>query len=148
MVRSSLHIIISAISFLTFILITSGTLHAQSVTKVSGKVLDDKTGEPMAFVNVIFKGTSVGASTDLDGNFNIESRFVSDSLCANFLGFEESCTYITQGIATKKIELRLSQKELLLKNVVVIAKKGKYSKKNTRGKPNIKDTHKQICRRE
>ena len=62
-------------------------LTAQGVTKVSGTVLDDKTGEAMAFVNVFFKGTNVGTSTDLDGNFAIESRFVSDSLCANFLGF-------------------------------------------------------------
>ncbi len=105
-------------------------LSAQGVTKVSGNVYDDETGEGMAFVNVIFKGTSVGTSTDLDGYFDIESRFVSDSLCVNFLGFEESCMYIPKEQKWKDLEFRMKKKDLMLKNVVILAKKGRYTKKN------------------
>jgi len=123
----------TALRFLLLLLVTGlsfGSISAQGVTKVSGKVYDDETGEALAFVNVIFKGTSVGTSTDLDGYFEIESRFVSDSLCANFLGFAETCMFIPKEQRTRNIELRLKKKQLLLKNVVVVAKKGRYSKKN------------------
>ena len=105
-------------------------LFSQGVTKVSGKVYEDETGEALAFVNVIFKGTSVGTSTDLDGYFEIESRFVSDSLCANFLGFAEECIPITKETTTKDLNIRLKKKDLRLKNVVIVAQKGRYSKKN------------------
>ncbi len=116
--------------FLTLSFICLAQIQGQGVTKVSGKIYDDQTGEALAFVNVIFKGTSVGTATDLDGSFEIESRFVSDSLCANFLGFNESCIFINKEEKTRNIEIRLTKKELTLKNVVVVAKRGRYSKKN------------------
>ena len=119
-----------SIASLVILLLASITISGQGVTKVSGKVYDDETGEALAFVNVIFKGTSVGTATDLDGYFEIESRFVSDSLCANFLGFEEECVFIRKESKERNLELRLRKKELQLKNVTVIAKRGRYSKKN------------------
>lgn len=117
---------------LTILILTIIYSHsmAQGVTKVSGNVYDRVSGDPLAFVSVIFKGTSVGSTTDLDGYFEIESRFVSDSLCASFLGFEESCIYIQPETTNKNIRFDLSQKSLELKNVVIVAQKGKYSKKN------------------
>ena len=105
-------------------------LQGQGVTKVSGNVFDDETGEALAFVNVIFKGTSVGTSTDLDGYFDIESRFVSDSLCSNFLGFSELCIHIPKEERSRNLEFRLKKKDLRLKNVIIVAKRGRYSKKN------------------
>ena len=111
-------------------LTTSFSLAGQGVTKVSGKVYEAETGEPLAFVNIIFKGTNVGTSTDLDGYYEIESRFVSDSLCANFLGFEEQCFAIPKETKNRNVDFRLGQKELRLNNVTVVAKRGRYRKKN------------------
>ncbi len=111
-------------------LLYASTAFSQGVTKVSGTVFEDKTGSPMAFVDVYFKGTSVGTSTDLDGKFEIQSRFVSDSLCATFLGFNEVCYRIKQEQRTSNIKYRLQEKDLRLKNVIVVAKKGRYRKKN------------------
>ncbi|MCX7876769.1 MAG: TonB-dependent receptor [Melioribacteraceae bacterium] len=39
--------------------------------KISGKVIDSSTKEPVPGVNVVVVGTNLGASTDLDGNFVI-----------------------------------------------------------------------------
>ncbi len=47
---------------------------AQSQTgKISGFVYSSKTGEPLPGTNVILQKTFLGAATDLDGLFNIES---------------------------------------------------------------------------
>ncbi|MBI1931495.1 MAG: TonB-dependent receptor [Ignavibacteriales bacterium] len=44
---------------------------AQSTGKIMGKVLDASTGEGIPFANVFIDGTSIGAATDIDGNFVI-----------------------------------------------------------------------------
>jgi len=54
---------------ITLCFICLAQLQGQGVTKVSGNIYDDETGEALAFVNVIFKGTSVGTASDLDGSF-------------------------------------------------------------------------------
>lgn len=38
---------------------------------VRGKVVDATNNEPLPFVNVVIMGTTTGAVTDLDGNFQI-----------------------------------------------------------------------------
>jgi len=42
--------------------------HAQTAT-IKSSVFDKTTQEPLAGANVIIKGTSLGAATDLDGKF-------------------------------------------------------------------------------
>jgi outer membrane receptor protein involved in Fe transport len=44
---------------------------AASKGKISGRVVDAKTGDPLIGANVVVDGTSLGASTDLDGFFFI-----------------------------------------------------------------------------
>ena len=56
-------------------------------TIVSGIVTDAKTGETLPFVNLLFQNSKVGISTDLDGNFRIETYYPSDSLTASFVGY-------------------------------------------------------------
>lgn len=42
---------------------------SQGTMDVKGRVVDAKTNEPVIGANVVLKGTTLGASTDLDGNF-------------------------------------------------------------------------------
>ena len=46
-------------------------LHAQVRGKISGKVTDSKTGEPLPFANVVVKGTNLGAAADAVGEYFI-----------------------------------------------------------------------------
>ena len=46
-------------------------LYAGTVGKISGKVTDETTKEPLISANVIVKGMSLGATTDVDGNYAI-----------------------------------------------------------------------------
>ena len=47
------------------------TLHAGSTGKVAGKVVDRQTGEGIPGVNIILTGTTLGAATNLDGEYTI-----------------------------------------------------------------------------
>jgi outer membrane receptor protein involved in Fe transport len=44
---------------------------AGTTGKIAGKVVDQETGEPLPGVNVLVEGTTLGAATDLQGNFII-----------------------------------------------------------------------------
>ncbi len=105
------------------------SLSAQKVTKIRGKVFDAQTGEALPFVDVGLKGTNVGVSTDLDGNYNIETRFPSDTVFASFLGYETQYFPITRN-KTNKITFRLQSETLKIETVEIREKKTKYSKKN------------------
>lgn len=104
-------------------------LTAQSVTKVSGKVIDGNTKELLPFVNVAFKGTNVGASTDIDGEFEISTRFPSDTLVASYIGYEDQYFIIKRG-EKQKIDFKLESSGVALKQIVFTEQKGKYSRKN------------------
>ena len=39
--------------------------------KISGKIIDSSTDEPMPGVNVVLEGTNLGAATDLEGEYVI-----------------------------------------------------------------------------
>ncbi len=48
-------------------------LSAATTGKISGKVTDADTGEPLPGINVFIEGTSMGAATDIDGKFVINN---------------------------------------------------------------------------
>jgi len=69
---------------------------AQS-TRVRGKVTDAKTGEPLPLVNVFFKGTTVGQTTDFDGMYFLETREAVEELQASFVGYESLTVKVHPG---------------------------------------------------
>ena len=56
-------------------------------TIIQGQVVDSETKEALPFVNVAFKNSKIGTSTDLDGNFKIETYYPTDTLIATFVGY-------------------------------------------------------------
>uniref|UniRef100_UPI0030D7AE5C SusC/RagA family TonB-linked outer membrane protein n=1 Tax=uncultured Salegentibacter sp. TaxID=259320 RepID=UPI0030D7AE5C len=61
-------------------------LEAQNASQVTGKVTN-QNGEAIPFVNVIVKGTSVGTSADIDGNYTIEAS-PDQTLVFSYIGFD------------------------------------------------------------
>jgi len=61
--------IIKNIFLILFIL--SGIVSYGQTGSVRGFVYEKETGEPVIFCNVMLKGTSYGAATDVNGFFNI-----------------------------------------------------------------------------
>lgn len=79
-----------------FITLFGSVVSYAQTTKVKGRVLDASTGEGVPFAGIYFRGTTVGVSADLDGNFFLEVR--NDTLTvlsASILGYEEQSKTVT-----------------------------------------------------
>ena len=55
--------------------------------KIQGRVMDASTGDPLPFVNVYLKNTSIGSTTDFQGYYLFETSELSDSLVASYIGY-------------------------------------------------------------
>ncbi len=60
---------------------------AEQGKKVSGKVTDN-SGSPLPGVSVVIKGSSIGVTTDMDGNFNLTSTPENATLIFSFVGMK------------------------------------------------------------
>lgn len=67
------------------LLLFSMASSAQIILK--GKVTDAETGDPIAFANVLIQGTSVGVTTDFEGEYLIRTQTQGDSLTVSYLGY-------------------------------------------------------------
>lgn len=74
-------------------------LAAQKVTSVKGQVFDAKTEESMPYVNVNFEGTNLGATSDIDGNFYIETRTKVSKIRITYVGYKSQVLDIKYGEA-------------------------------------------------
>ena len=87
-------------SVLTFA--QQGTISGIVTTNEAGKV------EPLPFVSVVIKGTTTGASTDLDGNYFFKAEPGDHLVAVSFVGFntvERSVTLVPGGAVTVDIEM-------------------------------------------
>lgn len=91
--------------------------YAQS-TRVKGKVVDAKTGEVLPLVNVFFKGTTIGMTTDFDGEYSIETREEVNELQASFVGYFTQTIKINKG-AFNTVDFRLEPQVIDLDEVKV-----------------------------
>ena len=54
------------------ILLMQVPMLAQSTGSITGKIIDKNTNEELIGANVLIEGTTIGASTDIDGNYIIK----------------------------------------------------------------------------
>lgn len=95
---------------------------AQSV-KIEGSVRDSQTDELLPGVNVMVKGSSVGAMTNIDGAFSITVQ-KSSVLEFSFIGYEKQ-EYEVKGNA--KIQVELNPVEIAMDEVIVVGASMKKS---------------------
>ena len=54
------------------------TLAYSQTGDIRGFIYDKNSGEPIMFCNVILQGTTIGASTDVNGMYNISKVLAGD----------------------------------------------------------------------
>ena len=57
--------------FLLLMLLPITYLFATTTGKITGRIIDQTTGEPLPFANVVIEGTTLGAATDIDSHYFI-----------------------------------------------------------------------------
>lgn len=105
------------IGFLLFISTLSAL--AQSYT-ITGKVYNAETKEPLPFVPVLIKGTTIGTTTDFDGNFSITTDQKGDSLISSYVSYKRTSRPI-KGQQNQEINMPMTLEGVNLVEVVVKA---------------------------
>jgi len=89
-------------------------------TIIQGKVIDASSGDPVPFANIIFKGTSIGTTSDFDGNFLLKSSNPTDSILATYIGYRPRTKVIVKG-NRQTINFQLEEDVTSLQEVIVRA---------------------------
>lgn len=93
---------------------------------ITGKVLDAKTSEPIIGANVVIEGTTVGAATDLEGGFRINSvKPGTYTLVVSFITYKTQTLndVVVESGKVTSLEIPLPEEVSELAEVVVTAKR-------------------------
>jgi len=72
---------------LCFLFFISFTAFGQT-GKVTGSVIDGEFVEPLAFANILVKGTATGTNSDFDGKYELELQEGTYTLVFSFVGYD------------------------------------------------------------
>lgn len=98
----------------TYVGLTNINFISELQNTVSG-IVTDESGEPLAGVNILEKGTTNGTSTDFDGKYSIEASNTS-TLLFSYIGFESTEVNVN---SRSVINVKLSE-GLALEEAIVI----------------------------
>lgn len=109
-------------SYLTLLLsILALSVYSQT-GRIKGKVVDDKNNEPIPFANIVVVGTTIGSTSDLDGNFIITGLEAGyQKLEISFIGYKTKTSedLFLSNNNVPYVEVRLEEDENLLQEVTV-----------------------------
>ena len=113
--RNCFWLIIAALSIVSLAL-------AGNTGKIAGKITDAATGEPLPSANIVVEGTSMGASTDLDGNYvilNVPPGLYN--LTISYIGYKKTQVRDVRVNVdfTTNINTALQQGEIELETIIV-----------------------------
>lgn len=89
-----------------------------AVTRVTGVTMDHSTGEPLPFVQIMFDGSSIGTTSDLDGNFVISNERGLVSLSFRSVGYKTKIMTVKPG-KSQELFVVLEPEVYALSDVVV-----------------------------
>ncbi|MBN1893573.1 TonB-dependent receptor, partial [bacterium] len=102
---------------------------APSTPLITGRVLDEKTGQPLFGANVMVKSTLLGASTDASGRFSVQVPFGRYDVEVSMMGYEKQIredVAVLPGAAAE-LSFLLAPAVLLQPALIVTASKRKQA---------------------
>lgn len=88
-----------------FLILLAGSLSLAQGQPLRGTVKDCKTGEPLAFVNLMSADGRFGAATDIEGRFLIEEAEYPLQLMCTYVGYRPEHRWVNNGEEVMHIEL-------------------------------------------
>ncbi|MGB9824252.1 MAG: TonB-dependent receptor [Candidatus Hydrothermia bacterium] len=106
--------------------ILAGYVYAGTTGKITGRVFDKETGEPLPGANVIIVGTKIGTATDLDGYYyliNVPPGVYT--LRASMIGYnpQEIANVVVKVDLTTTVNFYLSSEAIKTEEIVVTAQR-------------------------
>jgi hypothetical protein len=90
--------------------------------KITGKIIDRETGEPIPFANIVFDiDNKQGTTADLSGNFSIETKNTTQSMKISHISYETRFYSLAE--ETENIIISLQPRSRQLDEVFIIAEK-------------------------
>lgn len=96
--------------------------------QIKGVVTDSLTNEPLMYITVQYEGKGVGAITNAEGEYTVETRKGWNELSFSAIGYVTK--KVTLKPTTKILNVKLAPADVMLSEVVVKPQKEKYSRKN------------------
>lgn len=100
----------------------------QVFAQLKGVITDSISNEPLMYISVFYEGKGVGAISNANGEYKIETRKGWDKVTFSAVGYITKVVKITPGM--NELNVKLSPDNVVLNEVVVKPKKEKYSRKN------------------
>lgn len=111
------------LSILSVFFLISSSSFSQNFGKISGLILDEGNGDPLIGASIVITGTSLGAATDIDGNYNILSVPPGTyTLKISFIGYNPKFVQnvkVASGLTTR-IDAKLSEQTLSLSEEITV----------------------------
>ncbi len=119
----------------SILLLFSSTLHAQSGQALRGRVVDNASGEPLAFatVSVVNANPPVGAASDSEGYFVITGLNVGRyDLEASMVGYEPMSVreIVVSSAKEAFVQISLAENVVSMEEIVVVPKVNKQQPLN------------------
>jgi hypothetical protein len=95
-------------------------LNAFSQThKITGKVIDTKSGETLPFVHIIFNSANKGITSDIDGEFTVSDIAEVDFLKFSYVGYQSVSYSKTQLLSKQNLVVKMTKKTFDIGEVIV-----------------------------
>jgi len=75
--------------FIFILLILSISTISAQTTEISGKVTEKETGLPIPYANIIFSGSFIGTTTDINGNYTLKTSKPGATIEVSAIGFKK-----------------------------------------------------------
>src|SRR5689334_18639478 len=79
-----------SVATIIFILITTGSISAQSLITLRGKIIESETSKPVPFASLQIRSQGIGTSANELGEFilKVDQRFERDTLMITSVGYK------------------------------------------------------------
>lgn len=120
---------------LLLFLCSSSVVFAQ--TKITGTITDADAGTPLPGANVMISGSSVGTTTDFDGDFLLETDADSGEIIVSYIGFTKNRISFNGSEDLGTIVLTADQNSL---SEIIVVGRGVIDLEDDRRTPNAVST--------
>jgi hypothetical protein len=114
-------------------------------TSITGRVTDAATGQPIPFITIVITGTSLGTSTDNNGNYILMFSGHYSHIKFSYIGYQSVTRTIKPG-QDNLLDIKLHRDQQQLKEVVV--RSSKRQKYRNKGNPAVELIQKVINHKE